>query len=101
MATAFDFIHPRPAHIAVDTECRLFKSMVAAGFPSSARDYYDGYLNLHQYLVPDSNNVFFIRASGDSIVGAGIYDGDLLIVDRSKKKPNGKAVIASLMANLP
>ena len=95
-ATAFDFIHSIPAHLAVNTECLLFESMVAAGFPSPAQDYYDGYLNLHQYLVPDPNNVFFVRANGDSMVGAGIYDGDLLIVDRSKKKPNGKVVIASL-----
>ena len=57
-ATAFDFIHSVPAHLAVNTECRLFESMVAAGFPSQAQDYYDGYLNLHQYLVPDPNNVF-------------------------------------------
>ena len=70
--------------------------MVSAGFPSPVQDYYDGYLNLHQYLVPDPNNVFFVRASGDSIVGAGIHDGDLLIADRSKKKPNGAVVIASL-----
>ena len=95
-ATAFDFIHSIPAHLAVNTECLLFESMVAAGFPSPAQDYYDGYLNLHQYLVPDPNNVFFVRASGDSIVGAGIHDGDLLIADRSKKKPNGAVVIASL-----
>ena len=95
-ATAFDFIHSIPAHLAVNTECLLFESMVTAGFPSPAQDYYDGYLNLHQYLVPDPNNVFFVRANGDSMVGAGIYDGDLLIVDRSKKKPNGKVVIASL-----
>ena len=64
-ATAFDFIHSIPAHLAVETECRLFESMVAAGFPSPAQDYYDGYLNLHQYLVPDPNNVFFVRANGE------------------------------------
>ena len=45
--TAFDFIHSISAHLAVDTECKLFESMVAAGTP--AQDYYDGYLNLHQY----------------------------------------------------
>ena len=61
--TAFDFIHPVPAHLAVDTGCRLFESMVAAGFPSPAQDYYDGYLNLRHYLVPDPHNVFFLLAS--------------------------------------
>ena len=70
--------------------------MAAAGSPSPVQDYYDGYLNLNQYLVPDPSNVFFVQASGDSTVSAGIYDWDLLIGNRSKKKPNGKVVIASL-----
>ena len=92
----FTFVFPVQAPLAEEYQRPLFESMVSAGFPSPAQDYYDGYLNLHQYLVPDPNNVFFVRASGDSMVGAGIHDGDLLIVDRSKKKPNGKVVIASL-----
>tara|TARA_Y100001978_G_scaffold194528_1_gene201756 strand:- start:467 stop:907 length:441 start_codon:yes stop_codon:yes gene_type:complete len=95
-ATPFEFIHPVPPPSIQNTECPLFESMVSAGFPSPAQDYYDGYLNLHQYLIPDPNNVFFVRANGDSMIGAGIFDQDLLIVDRSKKKPNGKVVIASL-----
>ena len=94
--TPFEFIHPVPPPSIQNTECTLFESMVSAGFPSPAQDYYDGYLNLHQYLIPDPNNVFFVRANGDSMTGAGIFDQDLLIVDRSKKKPNGKVVIASL-----
>ena len=92
----FTFVFPVQAPLAEGYQRPLFESMVSAGFPSPAQDYYDGYLNLHQYLVPDPNNVFFVRASGDSMVGAGIHDGDLLIVDRSKKKQNGKVVIASL-----
>ena len=85
-ATPFEFIHPVPPPSIQNTECPLFESMVSAGFPSPAQDYYDGYLNLHQYLIPDPNNVFFVRANGDSMTGAGIFDQDLLIVDRSKKK---------------
>ena len=92
----FTFVFPLQMPLAEEYQRPMFESMVSAGFPSPAQDYYDGYLNLHQYLVPDPNNVFFVRASGDSMVGAGIHDGDLLIVDRSKKKPNGKVVIASL-----
>ena len=92
----FTFVFPVQAPLGEEYQWLLFESMVSAGFPSPAQDYYDGYLNLHQYLVPDPNNVFFVRASGDSIVGAGIHDGDLLIADRSKKKPNGTVVIASL-----
>ena len=47
-------------------------------------------------MIPDPNNAFFVWANGDSMTGAGIFDQDLLIVDRSKKKSNGKVVIASL-----
>ena len=92
----FTFVFPVQAPLTEGYQRPLFESMVSAGFPSPAQDYYDGYLNLHQYLVPDPNNAFFVRASGDSMVGAGIHDGDLLIADRSKKKLNGKVVIASL-----
>ena len=92
----FTVVFPVQAPLVEGYQRPLFESMVSAGFPSPAQDYYDGYLNLHQYLVPDPNNVFFARASGDSMVGAGIHNGDLLIVDRSKKKPNGKVVIAFL-----
>ena len=92
----FTFVFPVQIPLTEEYQRPMFESMVSAGFPSPAQDYYDGYLNLHQYLVPDPNNVFFVRASGDSMVGAGIHDRDLLIVDRSKKKPNGKVVIASL-----
>ena len=92
----FTFVLPVHSPIADQYQRPLFESMVSAGFPSPAEDYYDGYLNLHQYLIPDPNNVFFVRANGDSMTGAGIFDQDLLIVDRSKKKPNGKVVIASL-----
>ena len=92
----FTFVFPVQMPLTEEYQRPMFESMVSAGFPSPAQDYYDGYLNLHQYLVPDPNNVFFVRASGDSMVGAGIHDRDLLIVDRSKKKPNGKVVIASL-----
>mgnify|MGYP003343363284 FL=1 len=92
----FTFVFPVQIPLTEEYQRPMFESMVSAGFPSPAQDYYDGYLNLHQYLIPDPNNVFFVRASGDSMVGAGIHDRDLLIVDRSKKKPNGKVVIASL-----
>jgi len=53
----------------------------AAGFPP-AEDYIEGKLDLNQYLISPSTATF-VRASGDSMVGAGIHSGDLLIVDRA------------------
>jgi DNA polymerase V len=67
---------------------------VAAGFPSPADDYLDGELNLHRLVVRNPNSTFFLRAVGDSMVDAGIYEGDLLVVDRAAKVSSGKIVIA-------
>ena len=68
----FTFVLPVHFPIADQYQRPLFESMVSAGFPSPAEDYYDGYLNLHQYLIPDPNNVFFVRANGDSMTGAQV-----------------------------
>ena len=61
----------------------LYLSPVEAGFPSPAEDDLDRKLDLHEYLVRNEAATFFLRAHGDSMLGAGIHDGDLLIVDRS------------------
>src|SRR5690625_760049 len=56
---------------------------VPAGFPSPAQDYSDTEIDLTQLLIRDELATFIVRVSGDSMQGAGIYDGDELIVDRS------------------
>jgi DNA polymerase V len=61
----------------------LFKSGVSAGFPSPAADYEEGKLDLNRHLVRNPAASFFVRVNGDSMIGAGIHHGDLLVVDRS------------------
>ena len=78
----------------------LFLSPVCAGFPSPADDYIEDKLNLHEYLVKNESSTFFLHASGDSMIGAGIYDGDLLIVDRAIAAEHNKIVIAALDGEL-
>jgi len=56
---------------------------VAAGFPSPADDYIDRGIDLNEALIQHPSSTFFLRVSGDSMIGAGIHDGDLLVVDRS------------------
>ena len=56
---------------------------MAAGFPSPADDYVEGALDLNEYLVEHPAATYCLRASGDSMIGTGIHDGDLLIVDRA------------------
>jgi len=73
---------------------------VPAGFPSPAEDYIEDTLDLHKYVVRNSASTFFLRASGDSMIGAGIHDGDILVVDRSLSPVSGKVVIASIDGEL-
>jgi len=73
---------------------------VACGYPSPAQDYYDGPIDLTQMLVEDQAATFIVRASGDSMTGAGISNGDELLVDRSKTPQHGDIVVAVLDGEL-
>lgn len=72
----------------------FFTSRVEAGFPSPADDYLEGTLDLNEHLIRRPAATFFLRVSGDSMTGAGIYPGDILIVDRSLTPADGRIVIA-------
>ena len=74
----------------------LYLAPVKAGFPSPADDYIDRKLDLHEYLVRNRAATFFLRAQGESMIGAGIHDDDLLIVDRSVEAAHDRIVIAAL-----
>lgn len=78
----------------------LYASGVSAGFPSPADDYLEGSLDLNTHLVHEPSATFFVRARGDSMINAGIHDGDLLVVDRSVEATDGKVVIVSLNGEL-
>ena len=74
----------------------LASSTVAAGFPSPADDYIDVGIDLNEVLIRHPSSTFFLRVSGDSMVEAGIQDGDLLVVDRSLDARPGQVVVAVL-----
>lgn len=74
----------------------LFTSSVAAGFPSPADDYVERKLDLNEYLIKSSASTFFVRVRGHSMNKAGIFDGDLLIVDRALEVKNRNVVVAML-----
>lgn len=78
----------------------LYASKVPAGFPSPADDHLEAKLDLNQYLIRHPAATFFVRASGDSMIGAGIQDGDILVVDRSLEPVEGKIVIAAVGGEL-
>jgi len=74
----------------------LYSSRVAAGFPSPADDYVEESLDLNKHLIHKPAATFFVKATGNSMLGAGIHDGDILIVDRSLPPSDGKIVIAAV-----
>lgn len=78
----------------------LYLSAVQAGWPSPADDYIDQQINLHELAVRNPPATFFLRAAGDSMIGVGIHDGDLLVVDRSLEAGHNRVVIAALDGEL-
>lgn len=78
----------------------LFISKVAAGFPSPADDYVEKTLDLEELLIQKPAATFFVRAQGDSMLGAGIHPNDILVVDRSKEPMPDKIVICAINGEL-
>ena len=72
----------------------IFTSRVQAGFPSPADDHLEDALDLNTHLIQHKDATFFVKAQGDSMLGAGIHQGDILIVDKSLTAKSGKIVIA-------
>jgi DNA polymerase V len=78
----------------------LFLVPVSAGFPSPADDYLEGTLDLNQHLIKHEAATFFVKVKGDSMIGAGIHSGDLLIVDRALEPTDNSVVIAVVNGEL-
>src|SRR5665811_932874 len=78
----------------------LFSGKVAAGFPSPADDYVEKNLDLNELLVQKPSATFFVRAQGESMLGASLHPNDILVVDRSIEPVPGKIVICALNGEL-
>lgn len=87
-------------HAAPKLKLPLLLAGVQAGFPSPADDFIDKRLDLNEHLIAHPAATFFVRAVGDSMLGAGIHDGDLLVVDRAIEPSAGKVVMAALGGDL-
>jgi DNA polymerase V len=72
----------------------LLGQRIPAGFPSPATDYMEGMLDLNEFLIQHQAATFFIRVGGESMVGAGIFPDDILIVDRALEPANNKIIVA-------
>tara|TARA_B100000579_G_scaffold325016_1_gene274774 strand:+ start:58 stop:504 length:447 start_codon:yes stop_codon:yes gene_type:complete len=74
----------------------LVKETISAGFPSPAEDHIELGIDLNRYLIKNPISTFFLRVSGNSMNNAGIYNNDLLIIDRSINPIPGHIVVALL-----
>ena len=71
----------------------LVEQGISAGFPSPADDFKEIRISLDKELVKNKAATFYARVSGESMVGAGLDDGDLLVIDRSLDPENGKIAV--------
>ena len=71
----------------------LVEQGISAGFPSPADDFKEVRISLDKELVKNQESTFYARVSGDSMLEAGIDDGDLLVIDKSLSPENGKIAV--------
>lgn len=74
----------------------LLSWRIPAGFPSPAEDYIEGRIDLNRDLIKHPFSTFYIRVAGDSMVGAGVHPGSLLVVDRAVEAKEGDIVVARI-----
>src|SRR5690606_28070358 len=75
-------------------------SRAPTGFPSPADDYVGKALDLNKLLIHHPSATFYCQVNGESMTGAGIFDGDILIVDRALRPAHGDVVLAALDGEL-
>jgi len=74
----------------------FFSYRIPAGFPSPAEDFLEQSLDLNDYLIKNKPATFIIKVTGNSMENAGIFDGDVLVVDRSLEPADGKVILGVL-----
>jgi DNA polymerase V len=78
----------------------LFAHKIPAGFPSPADDHLEATIDLNQQYIRHPAATFFVRVQGNSMIGAGIHNNDMLVVDRSLEAKSGSIVIAVINGEL-
>lgn len=79
-----------------ETWLNFYANSIPAGFPSPADDFLEKQLDLNDYLVSNKAATFLVKVEGRSMENAGIFDGDVLVIDRSVEPSDGKVVLGVL-----
>lgn len=74
----------------------MFSDPVPCGFPSPAQDYVERGIDLNELMISHPSATYFVKSIGDSMIDAGIGEGDLLVVDSSRRAAHGDIVIAAV-----
>jgi DNA polymerase V len=82
------------------TAVPLYSSRPSAGFPAPGDDQVEKILDINDLVVKNPASTFFVRVEGDSMVGAGIFSGDVLVIDRSREVHEGAIVVAAVNGEL-
>ncbi len=77
-------------------ELDLYSYQIPAGFPSPAEDFLEKRLDLNDYLIKNQTATFLVKVTGNSMINAGISDGDILVIDRSMEPADGKIILGIL-----
>ena len=85
-----------PIPESVKKDLPFFSCKISAGFPSPADDHLEKRLNLHGYAVENEATTYFVEAEGNSMIGAGIFPGTMLVVDKSLEAQDGDIVVTFL-----
>lgn len=89
----FDFYTP---DYSTELELPFVDVGISAGFPSPADDFIELTIDLNRELIKHKDSTFFAKVKGDSMKNAGIFDGDLLIIDKSLEPQDGKIAICQI-----
>nr|BFF36926.1 translesion error-prone DNA polymerase V autoproteolytic subunit [Tenacibaculum mesophilum] len=81
------------ADLTSELELPFVVNGISAGFPSPADDFLDINIDLNKYLIKNPSTTFYGRVRGDSMINAGMHDGDLLIIDKSLEPKNDKIAV--------
>ena len=88
-----------PKHPETRLEVAVAESVIPAGFPSPTDDYRETF-DIATHIVRHPSSTFFMRVAGDSMINAGIFDGDLIVVDRGLDPKSGDIIVAVLNGEL-
>ena len=96
----FSQAEPAKLQSGTNTELALLGCFLTSEFTDTTKNYRDELMDLNEHCVQSPESTYYVRATDDSMIGAGIHEQDLLVLDRSVKAKDGNIVVASLNGDL-